>query len=116
MASGPQMSANKYQLHNMIPIEEGKTVADYLPVFADVRHEIHFGVNKECASCRKPFNAVRKPRRSLKMYPMPAIIPFCFQFDLCGACYALHQAGGAAKDSMLAAVEAYADGVEEAMQ
>lgn len=110
------MSADKKPLHNMVAIPDGKTVADYLPVFADVRHEIHLGEsNKECASCRKTFNSVRKPRRSLKMYPLPAILPFCFQFVVCGACYALHQAGGAAKDSMLAAVEAYADGVE-AMQ
>lgn len=102
---------NPPRLHNMVPVEEGKTVADILPAFSDVKHDVHIGEpNKECASCRKPFNAVRKARKALRMYPIAASVPIAFSYNICGRCYALHQAGGAARDGMLAAVESFCNG------
>ena len=77
------------RLHNMTQIPKGKSVADILPAFSDVKHKVYVGKpNKQCASCRKPFNAVRKPRQKILMYPMRTILPICFSFDICGPCYA----------------------------
>jgi len=102
---------SKNRLHNMSPIEEGDLSAIY-----DCAQEVHVGrSNTQCAACRKPFNAVRKPRKAIRLYPKPLVLPICFSFDICGGCYALHQAGGADRDGMLAAVEGFCKG-EEANQ
>ena len=100
-------------LHDMTPIEEGQTVGDVLPVFANVTREVTLGTpNPECAACRKPFNHARKRRRAVRMYPVDAPFPIAFSFDICGRCSALHQNGGADRDSVLAAVQAYGEGDE----
>lgn len=109
-------STPKIRLHNMVPIEEGKTVADLLPAFSGVRNEVRIGKpNTVCPGCRKPFNAVRKPRKALRMYPIASTVPIAFSFNICGKCYALHQSCGADRDGVLAAVESYCHG-EEASQ
>ncbi|MBS1132517.1 MAG: hypothetical protein H6R16_3519 [Proteobacteria bacterium] len=101
------------RLHGMTPIPPGKTFSDLLPTYAGAENEVHLGEpNSECASCRKPFNTLRKRRKAVRMYPVRSKVPVAFAFDICGACLALYQAGGASRDGVLAAVESYCDGVE----
>lgn len=108
----PNHSA-KPPLHGMTPIEEGQTVGDILPAFAGVTNEIHIGTpNPECASCRKPFNAVRKRRKAVRLYPTFTAFPMAFSFDICGHCLALYEQGASARDGVLAAVESYCEGEE----
>lgn len=103
------------RLHGMTPIPPGKTVSDLLPVYSKADNEVHLGApNTECASCRKPFNALRKRRKAVRMYPVRSMIPVVFALDICGRCLALYQAGGASRDGVLASVEAYCDGEEAA--
>ena len=100
-------------LHGMNAVPAGATLADVLPAFAGVKHEISIGTpNRECASCRKPFNEARKRRKVLRMSPAWIPIPVVFSFHICGRCLALHQKGGMARDSVLAAGQAYCEGVE----
>jgi hypothetical protein len=97
----------------MTPIPAGKTVGDLLPTFSGVDDEVHVGKpNPECASCRKPFNELRKRRKAVRLYPVASPIPVAFSFDICGRCLGLYQAGGLSREGLLAAVEAYCDGVE----
>ena len=64
------------KLHDALYIPEGQAVGDVLPAFANVTNERHLGTpNRECASCRKPFNAARKPRKSIRLYPAWKPIP-----------------------------------------
>lgn len=82
-----------------------------LAAFADDREEIHIGnSNQCCAGCRRPFNSDRQPARAIRLYPAPAILPVCFQFDICSDCYDLHEVGGADRAGMLAAVVAFCNG------
>jgi hypothetical protein len=105
------MSARK--LHSMTMIPEGKTVGDLLPVFSGVKHELFVGKsNPVCASCRKPFNAIRKPRKAIRMYPVAADVPLAYSFNICGACVRLVANGGADHDAVLASVEAYCEASE----
>lgn len=109
------MSAHKKTttLHSMTVIPDGKTVADLLPVFAGVRQDVFVGKpNPVCASCRKPFDAVRKPRKAVRMYPVAAKVPFSYSFNICGACTRLVANGGAEEQGVLAAVEAYCEAKE----
>lgn len=63
-------------LHGMTPIPPGKTVSDLLPVYSKADNEVHLGApNPECASCRKPFNALRKRRKAVRMYPVRSMVP-----------------------------------------
>jgi hypothetical protein len=48
------------------------------------------------------------------MYPTFTPFPIAFSFNICGRCVALHQSGGAYRDGVLAAVEAYCEGEEAA--
>ena len=113
MSVKPLLPGDQRRLHGMTPVPDGKTVADLLPSFSSVKNEIHLGTpNPECASCRKPFTALRKRRAALRLYPNWLPLPFAFSFDICGHCLALHQKGGADRDAVLAAVEAYCDGGE----
>ncbi|MCX7173405.1 MAG: hypothetical protein NT159_05690 [Proteobacteria bacterium] len=108
----------KPRLHNIDAIPEGKTVGDILPAFANVKNMVHVGEpNSDCASCRKPFTVVRKPRKAILLYPYDTQIPCAFSYRVCGACLAIYQRGGLHRDSFLAAVEAYHNGDSlEAMQ
>lgn len=94
------------KLHNLTPAEPGD-----LSAISDVATEFHLGQsNQFCASCRRPFNHVRKPRKAIRLYPKPLVLPIAFQFDICGACYAAYQAGGAMRDGFLASVESFCRG------
>lgn len=108
-------SNDPLSLHGMSEIPPGMTVGDFLPIFDGIRHEVHVGLtNQICASCRKPFNAARKPRRAVRMYPVTSSLPVAYSFNICGCCWRSIKQGGPAKDGVLAAVEAYCDGKEAA--
>jgi len=99
------------RLHRLDAIPDGMKISDLLPVFSDVKGDIHVGApNEDCAACRKPFNMVRKPRKSIRVYHVNTQIPIAFQYRVCGACLALYQRGGDDRDAFLAAVEAFHDG------
>jgi hypothetical protein len=101
----------KSRLHRLDAVPEGKVVGDILPVFSDIKGDLHVGEpNRDCASCRKPFTQTRKPRKSIRLYPYSALVPMAFQYRVCGACYAVYQRGGDDREGFLAAVEAYHDG------
>ncbi len=107
------MSSPHKPLHNHLFIEEGQTVGEVIPAFSDVRHEVHLGEpNKECASCRKPFNSIRKPRKSIRLYPVHLPIPMAFSFRICGCCAGLYRQGGEARDGVAASLVAYFEGIE----
>ena len=98
-------------MHKMHPIPDGKSVVDLLPVFANVVSEIRLGKsNPECACCRKSFGPARKRRKKMRVFPVRALLPVVFSFDICGRCYSLFQKGGASRDGVLALVEAYCEG------
>lgn len=100
-------------LHGMTQLPPGKKVGELLPSFSKITQEVFAGKpNRECASCRKPFNVVRKPRKAVRMYPVRSALPVAFSFNICGHCLALYQKGGADRDGVLAAVEAYCEGRE----
>lgn len=89
-------------------IPEGKTIHDINPAFAGIKQEWRVGkMSLRCASCRKPFNKVRKPRKEIKLYPAELPIPIGWAYRLCGSCVALHQRGGQFRDSVLAAIESF---------
>lgn len=105
------MTARK--LHGMTKMPPGTKIGDLLPAFKDCENEIHAGTpNPECASCRKPFNVVRKRRKAVRIYPVHSVLPVAFAFDICGHCLALYRKGGEDMDSVLASVEAYCEGKE----
>lgn len=105
------MSGGK--LHGMTLLPPGANVGEMLPTFSGITEEVHVGKpNAECASCRKPFTTVRKPRKAVRMYPVRSALPVAFSFNICGHCLALYQKGGADRDGVLAAVEAYCEGRE----
>ncbi|WP_299066982.1 hypothetical protein [Accumulibacter sp.] len=103
------------RLHNLVGVPAGKTLAEVLPAFAGVTNEVHVGQPAtECAACRKPFNAVRKRRKSVRLFPaaLCQIVPVALQYGLCGRCFAQYQRGGADREAVLVAIDAYSDGVE----
>jgi hypothetical protein len=102
-------------LHDFTPIPPGKTVGDVLPAWSAVKEEIHIGPpQKVCGACRKPFTVIRKPRKQLMVYPMHVMVPIRVDVKICGACIALHHQGGAARDGVLAGVQAFLEGEEAA--
>lgn len=105
-------------LHNLVELPAGKTLAEVLPALAHVKEHIHIGTpSPVCAGCRKPFNAVRKRRKAVRLYPVAVcqFAPVAFGYSLCGQCFAQYQKGGDEKEALLAAIEAFSDG-EEASQ
>lgn len=101
------------KLHGMTQLPPGKDVGEVLPVFAGIKHEIFVGKpSPVCASCRKPFNAIRKPRKAIRMYPVDAMLPVAFSYNICGACVRLVANGGADHDAVLASVQAFSEASE----
>lgn len=99
----------------MQALPAGKRIADLLPIFEGIKGEIHVGEpNDDCASCRKPFNLVRRPRKSIRLYSPDLAIPVAFSYRVCGACLVLFRRGGKDRDAFLAAVEAYHNGIDQA--
>ena len=100
--------------HDLVAVPDGMTLGEFLPTFADVKHEVLIGKpNDECASCGKPFNEVRKRRGKIRLYPTNALVPVVHQFHLCGRCCHQYKQGGDAKSGVLVAVEAYFEGESE---
>lgn len=109
---------NRPRLHKLASLRPGETLTGVLPGLRGVTTEVHMGTPAtECASCRKPFNAIRKQRKSIRLYPVALcqVIPMAFQYGLCGFCFAQYQRGGDDREAVLAAVDAFSDG-EEASQ
>lgn len=103
------------KLHSMQAIPAGLRIGDLLPVFAGIKGEVHIGEpNEDCVVCRKPFGAVRRPRKSIRLYSPDLSIPVAFSYRVCGACLAQFQRGGEDCDAFLAAVEAYHTGIDRA--
>jgi hypothetical protein len=99
------------KLHDALYIPEGQTVGEVLPAFSGVTNELHLGEpNRECASCRKLFSAVRKPRKAIRLYPAWTPIPIAFSFRICGACADLWRQGGDSRDGVSASLIAYCTG------
>lgn len=103
------MSAAHFKrLHDLDMVPEGKKIGDVLPAYADVTREIRVGkTSKVCASCRKPFNAVRKARKEIRLHAVDLAIPIAWVYPLCGSCVAQYQRGESDRDAILAAVEAF---------
>lgn len=100
--------------HDLVAVSDGMTLGEFLPTFADVKHEVLIGKpNDECASCGKPFNEARKRRGKIRLYPTNTLVPVVHQFHLCGRCCHQYKQGGEAKDGVLVAVEAYFEGESE---
>lgn len=98
-------------LHNLIEPPDSLTIGEFLPAFADVKHEVLIGrPNDECASCGKPFTTVRKRRGKIRLYPTDTVVPIIHQFHLCGPCCHQYKRGGDAKQGVLVAVEAFFEG------
>lgn len=94
----------------MVPLEDVMASGKIQHPFTGVKNVTHRGnQNAECVSCRKAFSVTRQPRRTMLIYPNP-LIPLACSFRICERCYTLHQEGGAARDGMLAAVQAYLEG------
>ena len=95
-------------MHDLIGAPDGMTLGEFLPNFADVKHEVLIGKpNDECASCGKPFNDLRKRRGKIRLYSTNALVLIIHQFHLCGRCCHQYKRGGEAKNGVLVAVEAY---------
>jgi hypothetical protein len=79
-------------------------------------HEIYIGQpNDICAGCRKPLDQSKTTRQSIRIAYPRLSIPFYFQYQICTDCLHACKAGGARRDSVLAAVNAFHEG-EEANQ
>jgi hypothetical protein len=88
-------------------LPEGTTLRD-LPAFADVEHEFMIGPPApECAGCGKPFNAERQRSVNVDIVSPALPVPMVIRFYLCGHCRDLCRQGGAARDGVLAGVQAY---------
>lgn len=97
--------------HDLIDIPDGITLGEFLPTFADVKHEVLIGKpNDECASCWKPFNNLRKRRGKIRLYSTSAQVPVVHQFHICGRCCHQYKQGGDAKNGVLVAVQSYFEG------
>ncbi len=106
----------KSRLHNLIELPPGKAIGEVLPAYSAVLHEMHIGTpSTVCPGCGKPFNAVRKRRKSIRLYPVDALVPVALQYALCGSCVVLHQVGGEVRAALLVVIEEFVFG-EEARQ
>ena len=81
------MGARTDKLHGLELVPDGKKIGDVCATFANVEKEIHIGErSKVCASCRKPFNAVRKARKEIRLHAVDLSIPVAWAYPICGAC------------------------------
>lgn len=95
-------------LCNLESIPEGKSIGDINPAFSGLKGEMRLGkMSSFCASCRKPFNATRKPRREVRLYPAELQIPVGWAYHLCGSCFAMYQRGGQHHAAVLASIESF---------
>lgn len=95
-------------LYGLEEIPQGQTIGDINPAFAGLKGEMRVGkMNSHCASCRKPFNAIRKPRREARLYPAELQIPVGWAYHICGSCLAMYQRGGQHHAAVLASIESF---------
>lgn len=105
------MKANKSALHDLEILPDGVSIKDVEPAFSEVVAEEHIGkMNSCCASCRKPFSHVRKPRREIRLYPIGLPVPIAFAYAICGRCAVLYRKDGPDRDAVLSSVEAFSRG------
>ena len=102
------MGARTDKLHGLELVPDGKKIGDVCATFANVEKEIHIGErSKVCASCRKPFNAVRKARKEIRLHAVDLSIPVAWAYPICGACAVMYRRGDESRDGVLASVEAF---------
>jgi hypothetical protein len=102
------MSAQFNKFHSLELVPEGKKIGDVAPAYAGIEKEVRIGkTSKVCASCRKPFSAVRKARKEIRLHAVDLELPIAWTYPLCGACVARYQRGAHDRDAVLAAVEAF---------
>jgi len=107
------MKANKSALHDFEILPDGVSIKDVEPAFSEVIAEEHIGkMNSCCASCRKPFSHVRKPRREIRLYPIGLPVPIAFAYAICGRCAVLYRKDRQGRDAVLSSVEAFSRGEE----
>lgn len=102
-------------LHNVTVIPPGSRLSDVLPAFAHVTDEYHLGtLSTACAGCRKPFSAVRKRRKSFRLYDtlLCQYAPVATAHSLCGRCWRQYRDGGDGREALLASIEAFDAGKE----
>ena len=98
-------------LHDMVEITGEMKIDGLLPAFSRIKHEVLIGrPNQECASCSKVFNAARKRRGIIRLYPPDMLVPVILQFHICGRCRDLYRQGGDAHAGVMVAVRAYCQG------
>lgn len=103
----------KNTLHRMVAVPEGKTLSELLSSVTGLGMEIIISKpNEVCAGCRKPFNEARKRRKIVRLHPTGVGLPLIFSCHICGRCQALHEKGGAGRDGLLAAIQAYCEGIK----
>ncbi len=96
------------RLHSLELVPEGKKIGDLNHIFSQVEREVRIGKRSTvCASCCKPFSAVRKARKEIRLYAVDLEIPIAWAYPLCGSCVAQYQRGEDYRDAVLAAVEAF---------
>lgn len=79
-------------------------------------NELHIGEkNKACAACRLPFDLTRKDAGAIRIGFKNFPINFFFEYQICAVCLTACKRGGADRDGVLAAVDAFHEG-EEASQ
>lgn len=96
------------KLHNLELVPDGQKIGDVCPVFSTVEKELRIGkTSKVCASCRKPFSAVRKARKEIRLHAVDLNIPIAWVYPVCGSCVAGYQRGGDSRDAVLTSIEAF---------
>ena len=107
------MAHKPHPLHDMLHIPEGETLSDLLSRVYGPGMQIIIGKpNEICASCRKPFNAVRPRCKEVNLHRFGVGLPLIFTLHICRSCRNLHQKGGQARDEVLAAIQAYCEGLK----
>lgn len=102
------MSAQFHKLHSLELVPEGKKIGDLHPAYAGIEKEVRIGkTSKVCASCRKPFSAVRKARKEIRLHAVDLELPIAWAYPLCGACVARYQRGAHDRDAVLSAIESF---------
>lgn len=99
-------------MHNFVAMPPGKRAQDVLSQFAEVKYEtLPIGTpSPNCAGCRKPFTAARRPRRAFRIIPIASLVPVIFIYRVCGPCAFQFLKGGDGETAVLAAVERFMEG------
>ena len=96
--------------HSMRQIPAGMSVKDLLPAFAEVKKVVAIGTRhqqKDCACCKKPFNAARRQHQGFRLHPVGGQVAITFEYWICRACDIRYRSSAAGRDTVLAAVETF---------